>query len=166
MTSPEQFPSPAGLVTDFGLVFISLARKWRQAFNLELSKIGLTETTFSPLVRLDLEGDGITQVELASRLGLDASSLVRQVDLLEQRGLISRQIDPRDRRLRRIFLTPDGRAELVRIRRELGTVDAQILAGFAPADTAAMMGHMTHIGARLDALINPPFDDATPQEPS
>lgn len=166
MTSPEHLPPPAGPAADFGLVFISLARKWRQAFNLELSKIGLTETTFSPLVRLDLEGDGITQVELASRLGLDASSLVRQVDLLEQRGLISRQIDPRDRRLRRIFLTPEGRAELLRIRRKLGTVDAQILAGFASTDIDAMMGHMSHIGARLDALINPPFDDTPAQEPS
>lgn len=165
MTSPEQLSSPVGPAADFGLVFISLARKWRQAFNLELSKIGLTETTFAPLVRLDLDGDGITQVELANRLGLDASSLVRQVDLLEQRGLISRQIDPRDRRLRRILLTQDGRSELLRIRQKLGTVDAQILAGFAPAEIGAMMAQLTHIGARLDALINPPFD-TPPQEPS
>lgn len=160
MTSSEQLSPSVGPVADFGLVFISLARKWRQAFNLELSKIGLTETTFAPLVRLDLEGDGITQVELASRLGLDASSLVRQVDLLEQRGLISRRIDPRDRRLRRIFLSQDGRRELLRIRQKLGTVDAQILAGFAQAEIGLLMDQLVQLGARLDEMINPSFDAA------
>lgn len=160
MTSPEQHSSITGPATDFGLIFISLARKWRQAFNLELSKTGLTETTFAPLVRLDLDGDGITQVELASRLGLDASSLVRQVDLLEQRGLISRKIDPRDRRLRRICLTEEGRMEVLRIRQQLALVDAQILAGFAPSDVAVMMDRIAQIDTRLDDLIRAPLDDA------
>lgn len=160
MTSPEQHPSTVGPATDFGLIFISLARKWRQAFNLELSKTGLTETTFAPLIRLDLEGDGITQVELASRLGLDASSLVRQVDLLERRGLILRKIDPRDRRLRRICLTEGGRMEVLRIRQQLALVDAQILAGFAPADVAVMMDRIAQIDTRLDDLIRAPLDDA------
>lgn len=166
MTSLEQHSSLVGPTADFGLIFISLARKWRQAFTLELSKTGLTETTFAPLVRLDLDGDGITQVELASRLGLDASSLVRQVDLLEQRGLISREIDPRDRRLRRICLTEEGRMLVLRIRQQLALVDAQILAGVAQADVAVMMGRIAQIDTRLDDLIRAPLDEAASVDPS
>lgn len=158
---PEEHASTLGPAADFGLNFISLARKWRVAFNLELSKIGLTETTFAPLVRLDLEGDGITQIELANRLGLDASSLVRQVDLLEQRGLISRKIDPRDRRLRRICLTDEGRAEVLRIRQQLSLVDARILAGFAPVDRAMLTAALSQIDTCLDGMIRTPHDDAS-----
>jgi DNA-binding MarR family transcriptional regulator len=51
-----------------------------------------------------------SQRELAGCLAFDASSVTDIVDRLEERGLVERQVDPADRRIRRIVVTPKGRA--------------------------------------------------------
>jgi DNA-binding MarR family transcriptional regulator len=45
---------------------------------------------------------------LAGALFCDASNVTGLVDRLEQRGLIERRVDPADRRVKRIALTPEG----------------------------------------------------------
>jgi DNA-binding MarR family transcriptional regulator len=50
-----------------------------------------------------------SQRELAGCLAFDASSVTDIVDRLEERGLVERQVDPADRRIRRIVLTAKGR---------------------------------------------------------
>ena len=47
--------------------------------------------------------------ELADRLFCDASNVTGIVDRLESRGLVERQDDPSDRRVRRLVLTDAGR---------------------------------------------------------
>ena len=47
--------------------------------------------------------------ELADRLFCDASNVTGIVDRLEARGLVERQADPDDRRVRRLVLTDAGR---------------------------------------------------------
>lgn len=47
--------------------------------------------------------------ELAERLFCDASNVTGIVDRLESRGLVERQADPDDRRVRRLVLTGEGR---------------------------------------------------------
>lgn len=49
-----------------------------------------------------------SQRELADRLGLDASSVTDIADELEARGLLKRRVDPSDRRIRLLELTPAG----------------------------------------------------------
>lgn len=48
--------------------------------------------------------------ELADRLYCDASNITGIVDRLESRGLVDRQPDPTDRRVKRLVLTDAGRA--------------------------------------------------------
>ena len=47
---------------------------------------------------------------LADTLGYDASNITALADKLEARGLVERQLDPADRRVRRLALTDEGRA--------------------------------------------------------
>lgn len=49
-----------------------------------------------------------TMVSLAKVLRCDDSNVTFLVDKLEERGLIRRQADPSDRRVRRVALTPAG----------------------------------------------------------
>ncbi len=51
----------------------------------------------------------LSQQQLADRLDADKSHVVRLIDQLEQRGLVTRAADPTDRRRHRIELTPAGR---------------------------------------------------------
>ena len=103
----------------FGRYFVTLARQWRRAVEGALAGAGLTDATWSPLIQLAEGGDGISQTELAHRLGLDGSSLVRLIDLLEARGFVARELDAQDRRAKRLVLCPAGREEVARVRAAL-----------------------------------------------
>ncbi|MFC3052725.1 MarR family winged helix-turn-helix transcriptional regulator [Kordiimonas pumila] len=48
---------------------------------------------------------GITQQGLAKQLEIANMSVCRQVDTLEERGMLERKTDPKDRRARRLFTT-------------------------------------------------------------
>lgn len=60
------------------------------------------------LHELDHES-GISQRELAERLGLEKSSVSRMVADLESDGLLTRERDPENRRLYRLEITEEGR---------------------------------------------------------
>ncbi|MBT2408447.1 MULTISPECIES: MarR family winged helix-turn-helix transcriptional regulator [unclassified Streptomyces] len=58
---------------------------------------------------------------LAALLGCDASNVTGIVDRLESRGLLRREADPADRRIKTVVLTPDGEATVLRVRAEITT---------------------------------------------
>ena len=60
-------------------------------------------------------GEPCSQRQLAQCLHVDASNVTDIVDRLEARGLVTRTIDPSDRRVRRLVLTAEGEA----VRRKL-----------------------------------------------
>jgi MarR family transcriptional regulator, organic hydroperoxide resistance regulator len=65
----------------------------------------LTPSQVATLRHLD---DARSQRDLAGCLHVDASNVTDIVDRLEERGLAMRTVDPADRRVRRIVLTPEG----------------------------------------------------------
>ena len=89
---------------------VTLTRQWRRLVEEQLAASGLTDATWTPLIHLRAWGDGVTQKELAERVGLDSSSLVRLLDILEGKSLVERRADSADRRSKRIFLTTEGHA--------------------------------------------------------
>lgn len=81
----------------------------------------LRVTGFAPadagILRL-LRGEaGLSQQELAKRLGIHPSRLVAILDGLESRGLVERRPNPEDRRLYSLHLTPAGGEKLGEIGR-------------------------------------------------
>lgn len=133
----------------FGRYFVTLGRQWRRAVEQALAPAGLTDATWAPLIHLAEGGDDISQTELAARLALDGSTLVRLLDLLEGRGLVERRPDPADRRARRILLTAAGRDEVVRLRRMLDRIEAELLADLDDAALDEMLRHLSRIEARI-----------------
>lgn len=136
----------------FGLEFALLARRWRRTLDLRLAEAGLTDATWAPLVHLHEAGDGISQKALAAQVGLDASSLVRLLDILVARGLVERRTDPADRRARLIYLTGPGRVAVAEIRRLLAGREAEILADVGDAELVQVMDVLARIARRLPPL--------------
>jgi MarR family transcriptional regulator for hemolysin len=143
-------PAPARL--RFGIKFVLLARRWRQALDQRLAEVGLSDATWAPLVHLWESGGGISQKDLAALVGIDGSSLVRLLDILAGRGLVERRMDPADRRTRLVFLTEAGRAAVAGIREELSHGEAEMLADLSDAEIAAMLDGFDRIGRRLRHL--------------
>lgn len=76
-----------------------------------VARHGVTGTAISVLGVL-AHGDGLSQRELAGRVGLTPATLTPVLDALEQEGRIYRERDRSDRRVLRLSITDDGRAHL------------------------------------------------------
>jgi DNA-binding MarR family transcriptional regulator len=61
------------------------------------------------IIRHLWEEDGLSQREIAEKTSKDKPNITRMVDALEQKRLVFRQPDPRDRRKYCIYLTKEGR---------------------------------------------------------
>ena len=66
--------------------------------------MNITYSEYVLLIRI-YDAEGLSQEELASVLFLDKAVVTRSLTLLEQKGLVRREQDTHDRRVKRIFLT-------------------------------------------------------------
>ena len=131
--------STKSLRESFGLRFFMMARRWRRALDGHLVMAGMTDATWRPLVHLQESGGGITQKDLSARVGVDTSSLVRVLDILERDGLIERRRDEHDGRANLIYLTEAGRAREHQIRKALRDAEAIALARLTDEEIEALM---------------------------
>lgn len=91
-------------------------RLLRLAFDERMNAVGLTKSSWRLISSLSRE-NGLSQVELARRLGMTRVSVGWVVDRLVESGHVERRADARDRRVWRVFLA--GRAET-----EIGVMSA------------------------------------------
>jgi DNA-binding MarR family transcriptional regulator len=91
-------------------------RKVTQLYDHALAACGLTINQFSLLARLyGAQRAGRNAVPigvLAERLGMDPTTLTRNLKPLEARRLVASAADAEDRRVRAVRLTPTGTARL------------------------------------------------------
>lgn len=59
----------------------------------------------------------MTQTELAHCLSVEQPTVVAMLDRLQRAGLVRREVDPHDRRMRRIHLTSAGAEVYAEVRR-------------------------------------------------
>lgn len=76
----------------------------------ELERRGLSPTAFGMLVVVESAGGELGLRALRQRLGLSKANASEVTSALEQRGLIRRETDVRDRRALNIGVTSSGRA--------------------------------------------------------
>lgn len=133
----------------FGITFSLIARSWRREIEAHLASVGMSDATWIPLVHLSETGDGISQIALAKRIGIDGSSLVRVIDILVRAGLIERRADESDGRARLIYLTDQGRERVAEIRKELDRAEQSFLTDLSDDDIAVMLAHFKTIDRRM-----------------
>lgn len=88
------------------------AREVVQEVERLLKKDDLRWRDYGVLVVLEAGGP-LSQQEIGRRLGIDRSTMVHVIDVLEERGFVARARDAADRRAYSIRLTDAGRALLV-----------------------------------------------------
>ena len=77
---------------------------------------------------------GSTQSDLVEHSGRDKAQLGRLIKGLRERGLLDATPDPADRRNVRLQPTPEGQRLVDALRRRVREVNAQAIAGLAPAE--------------------------------
>jgi len=81
----------------------------------ELNKQGLSYCRFIVLVLLASESDGLPVCTLARMSCVKSPTISALLAAMENDGLIIRAVDPRDRRIVRVFLASHGRETINRI---------------------------------------------------
>lgn len=76
-------------------------------YNMEAAKYDTTMSVGQTLLNIDVEGTPSTK--LGPKMGMESRSLTRILKSMEEKGLIYKKPDLKDKRMVRIFLTDAGR---------------------------------------------------------
>jgi MarR family transcriptional regulator for hemolysin len=90
-----------------GFLVSDVARLMRTAFDRRVRRLGLTRAQWLVLTRLSRR-PGASQSELADMLEVERATAGRMVDRLERKGWVVRRPEPTDRRINRLFLSPEA----------------------------------------------------------
>jgi DNA-binding MarR family transcriptional regulator len=99
------------LVRNTGFLISRMGMVAQKRFSERIAAVGLTPRGWGALNVLDKEGV-ITQHGLCKCMGMDPSSMVATIDELEDRGLVERRRNPKDRRVHALHVTSAGRKTL------------------------------------------------------
>ena len=110
-----------------GFTLVKMCKQYFNCLNTMLSEVGLYEGQHHTLLQL-WETDGLPQVELTKRLGVEPASVSKAVERMESGGFIQRRPDPEDARANCIFLTAKGREMEEPVRHILVEAEERLLA--------------------------------------
>jgi DNA-binding MarR family transcriptional regulator len=131
--SARRLPTP-GIGFLMSQLGFESARRWAA----RLAPLGLEPREGMVLRVLDA-GGAMTQADLARASRVPASKVVGLVDELEAAGLVERQSDVDDRRVRVIHLTGRGREALTALARASAAHEAELTAGLSPEERARLV---------------------------
>ena len=141
------------LERNFGFILHDVARLLRTTYDRRVRELGLTRSQWWVLTHL-FRKDGITQSELAETLEVEKPSLGRLLDRLEAKGWVRREMDARDRRAKRVFLTLAAETPMRVMRKIAAGVREDALSGLSTADRDRFVDVLLAIKSNLMAQPN------------
>ena len=115
-----------------------------QFYDRQLAPFGLKGTQFSIVARLSRDGPRSIN-DLARDLVMDRTTLGRNLRPLERGGLVSLDVDPGDRRSRRLAVTEQGRALFEQARPAWQAAQAQFERSFGRDESAALRALLRNV---------------------
>ncbi|WP_169053840.1 MarR family winged helix-turn-helix transcriptional regulator [Agromyces sp. H66] len=120
-----------------------------RAFDRELAVHGVNRPIWFVFLNID-EGVHTTQRDLARAIGISDATLSHHLGNLEERGLIRRERDARDRRSQRIAFTDEGRAAFEDMKRAAFGFDRELRAALGPERTADLQAALSTLATTFD----------------
>lgn len=135
--------------SSLGTDLARLVRMWRAVIDNRLKPLGLTQTLWVTLHNIHQLPPEQSQIQLAKAIGIEQPSLVRTLDQLEKKGLISRTPCADDRRAKRITLTETATPIIEQLERVINRSREDILNGIS----AEEIDSIVNVIARLEKNI-------------
>jgi DNA-binding MarR family transcriptional regulator len=82
--------------------------------------------------------DGMTQSEIAEQLAVQGATVTNMLQRMEDADLVTRQRDPDDNRLVRVYLTDAGKNKELSLMEQFLKLETAIFEGLSQADRAAL----------------------------
>jgi DNA-binding MarR family transcriptional regulator len=135
----------------FGFILKDVNSLYVQRFEQHAATLGLTLPQCRTLIRL-AENEGVSQVRLAELTDLEPMALVRILDRMEAEGWLERRSDPRDRRVRCLYLTGKGKPLLEVIRRLMDLTWADAFSGISKDKSEIVTEVLDRVRSNLVAV--------------
>ncbi len=135
----------------FGFLLRDVTRLYVQRFEQHAGALGLTLAQCKALMRL-ADCEGVSQVRLAELTDLDPMTLVRILDRMEAEGWLERRKDPRDRRVRCLYLTNQAKPLLDDINHLIDVTWEEAFAGIPKQKSELVMELLDTVRGNFIAL--------------
>jgi MarR family transcriptional regulator for hemolysin len=141
-----------------GFILHDVARLLRKRFEQRAKGLGLTRSQWQALVYLNVN-EGIHQGGLAEIMEIEAITLVRILDKLEERGWIERRQHPTDRRIWLLYLRDEVRPLIAEMRAIGDATRAEALAGIPEDKRELLLEALTLMKTNLIEACARPVED-------
>jgi DNA-binding MarR family transcriptional regulator len=115
----------------------------------------LTMQQLKVLTMIAIDPDRATGHELAAHLQVSVATMSGLVDRLVEHGMVSREEDPSDRRVRRLSVTPEGSATIRSLLSSAGTMPTPVLRRLTIEDLRALVQGVLAFDRAVRELADP-----------
>ncbi|AEX52636.1 transcriptional regulator SlyA [Rahnella aquatilis] len=138
--------------SNLGSDLARLVRAWRALIDDRLKPLELTQTHWVTLHNINMLPPEQSQIQLAKAIGIEQPSLVRTLDQLEEKKLITRQTCASDRRAKRIKLTEEAAPIINEMESVIDSTRKEILSGMSSSEIELLGGMLSRLEKNIASL--------------
>jgi DNA-binding MarR family transcriptional regulator len=133
---------------DLGRLMSNVCRLHHTRADQSMERIGLFRGQAFLLMILSRH-NGITHSEIAEKLEISPAAATKVIKRMERAGYLTRQADPADERVSRVYLQEQGRALTSEIERAFGKLDRMMFDGLPEPELERFRELLAHMAANL-----------------
>lgn len=131
-----------------GYLVQQISHLLEQLYNKNLINEGLSISQ-ARVIYLLYQNDGMTQSELQQDLLIKASSITKLIDVLAEKGLVIREVCPDDARIKKIYLTEEGRKKEENLYKISEATEANLLSSLSDSEGKDLISMLKSIKSNL-----------------
>jgi MarR family transcriptional regulator, organic hydroperoxide resistance regulator len=133
---------------ELGKLFFSIGRLQSTRADQYLDQIGLFRGQ-GMLLKFLVSHDGLTHSEIAEKLEISPAAVTKVIRRLEEQDYLKRQPDPKDDRISRVFIQPEGQKVADEIRNIFFQLDDRMFQGFSEEELEHLHGFLIRMQSNL-----------------
>lgn len=120
-----------------------------------LNPLGVTAVQFRILTTLSTRAD-MSSAELARLYDVKPQTMIKQIALLETKGMIVRRVSDANKRLLELRLTPTGTSALKQLQKDSQALERELLKPLADDEQSELRGYLLRLLESLSAVSPDP----------
>jgi DNA-binding MarR family transcriptional regulator len=133
---------------ELGKLFFSIGRLQSTRADQYLNQFGLFRGQ-GMLLKFLHHHDGLTHSEIAEKLEISPAAVTKVIKRLEEQNYLRRQPDPKDDRVSRVFIQPEGKKVEEEIHSIFHQLDDRMFQGFSEEELEILHGYLVRMQLNL-----------------
>jgi DNA-binding MarR family transcriptional regulator len=140
------------MIRDLTMNLYTISRCTHNYYARELRKLNITMGQF-PFIMGVVENEGISQEKLSQTIMISKSTTAAIIRQLLDAGLITRTVDPNDRRNFRLFATEKALDLVPKIQDVINKCHSEILKDLSPIEAAVFLELVSKVRNRTESIM-------------